>query len=343
MAIKIPVMSPSWPPVQRKSPISPRENLILALEHKKPLWMPNLYADSQVIVSRLNRDGVPKDREGRDWFGTWYAYSPSVGLNMPSGGVFDEVTEWREKVKWPDLQSIDWKSELDGFQRDESKALYMRFSNGIFERLHAFEGFEQAMLDLITEPEECRALFERIADYKIELFNCLRDVYPLDYIVAADDYGTARGPFFSTELFEATILEPTRRFINAVQARGTKFIAHCCGKVDIFIPYLVEELGVDGLEIQDINDIPGIMAKYGDKVLVEYKANPNIVHDDEASDETMLEHIRSIVDRFGACAFPGSGVVMNLQSSFRDKYYLMEDELYRYSLTKYAPGDMKNE
>lgn len=339
MAINIPAMSPSWPPVERISPISPRENLMLALEHKKPLWMPNLYADSQMVISRLNRDGVPKDREGYDWFGTWYAYSPSVGLNQPSGGVFDEVTEWREKVKWPDLQSIDWKSELESFHRDERKALYMRFSNGIFERLHAFEDFEQAMVDLITEPEECRALFERIADYKIELFNCLRDVYPLDYIVAADDYGTARGPFFSTELFEATILEPTRRFVKAVQARGTKFIAHCCGKVDVFIPYLVEELGVDGLEIQDINDIPGIMAKYGDRVLVEYKADPNIVHDDEASGETMLEHIRSIVDNFGACAFPGSGVAMNLQSSFRDKYYLMEEELYRYSLAKYAQGE----
>jgi len=336
MAINIPAMSPTWPPVERETPITPRENLLLALEHKKPMWMPNLYADSQMVISRNNHDGVPKDRAGYDWFGTYYAYSPSVGINLPSGGVFDEVTEWREKVKWPDLRSIDWKTDLEGFKRDESKALYMRFSNGIFERLHAFEDFEQAMVDLITEPEECRALFERIADYKIELFNCLRDVFPLDYIVAADDYGTARGPFFSTQLYEETILEPTRRFIKAVQARGTKFIAHCCGKVDAFIPYLVDDLGVDGLEIQGINDIPGIMEKYGDRVLIEYKADAEIVHDDEATADTMLEHVRHIVDTFGAHTNPGPGVAMNLQSSFKDKYYLMEEELYRYSLKKYG-------
>lgn len=336
MAVKIPAMSPTWPPVERQSPISPRENLLLALEHKKPIWMPNLYADSQMVISRNNRDGVPKDRSGYDWFGTYYAYSPSVGINLPAGGVFDEVTEWREKVKWPDLKSIDWSTELEGFRRDERKALYMRFSNGIFERLHAFEDFEQAMVDLITEPEECRALFERIADYKIELFNCLRDVFPLDYIVAADDYGTARGPFFSTELYEKTILEPTRRFVKAVQARGTKFIAHCCGKVDVFIPYLVEELGVDGLEIQDINDIPGIIKRYGDRVLVEVKADPYIVHDDESTAESMLEHVRSLVDKYGAHTNPGAGAAMNLQSSFKDKYYLMEEELYRFSLMKYG-------
>lgn len=341
MAINIPAMSPTWPSVERETPITPRENLLLALNHKKPLWMPNLYADSQMVISRNNRDGVPKDRSGYDWFGTYYAYSPSVGINLPSGGVFDEVTEWREKVKWPDLRSIDWSTDLEGFKRDESKALYMRFSNGIFERLHAFEDFEQAMVDLISEPEECRALFERIADYKIELFNCLRDVFPLDYIVAADDYGTARGPFFSTQLYEETILEPTRRFVKAVQARGTKFIAHCCGKVDAFIPYLVDELGVDGLEIQGINDIPAIMEKYGDRVLVEYKADANIVHDDEATAETMLEHVRHIVDTFGAHTNPGPGIAMNLQSSFKDKYYLMEEELYRYSLLKYSQGEDK--
>lgn len=338
MALNIPMMSPTWPPVERETPISPRENLLLALEHKKPMWMPNLYADSQVVVARSNRDGVPKDREGYDWFGAWYEYSPEVGINMPRGGVFDEVTEWREKVKWPDLQAIDWRQDAEGFVRDENRALYMRFSNGIFERLHGFEDFEQAMVDLITEPEECRALFERIADYKIELFNCLRDVFPLDYIVAADDYGTARGPFFSTKLFEQTLLEPTRRFAKAVQARGTKFIAHCCGKVDDFIPYLVEEIGVDGLEIQDLNDIPGILSRYGDRVLIEYKANPEIVHDDEVDGETMKAHIRSIVDTYGAHCSPGAGVALNLQSSFRDKYYLMEEELYRYSFEKYSGG-----
>ncbi|MBR5490075.1 MAG: hypothetical protein IKV79_02260 [Oscillospiraceae bacterium] len=336
MALNIPAMSPTWPSVERESPITPRENLMLALEHKKPMWMPNLYADSQMVVCPSNHDGVPKDRDGYDWFGTYYSYSPTVGINMPAGGVFEEVTQWREKVKFPDLKAIDWSKDAEGFVRNEKKALYMRFGNGIFERLHAFEDFEQAMVDLITEPEECRALFEAIADYKIELFNCIRDVFPLDYIVAADDYGTARGPFFSTALYEATILEPTRRFVKAVQARGTKFIAHCCGKVDAFIPYLVEDLGVDGLEIQDINDIPNIMAKYGHKILLEYKADANIVHDDEASGETMKEHIRHIVDTFGAHAIGGSGVAMNLQSSFKDKYYLMEEELYSYSLSKYA-------
>lgn len=337
MAANIPIMAPQWACVERETPISRGANLMLALEHKKPLWMPHLYADSQMVVSRNSRDGVPKDREGYDWFGTYYKYSDKIGINMPYGGVFDCVTEWREKVKFPDLDAIDWLTELEGFVRDESRALFMRMSNGIFERLHAFEGFEQALVDMYTEPEECRALFEAIADYKICMFNHLRDVFPLDFIVAADDYGTARSPFFSTELYEQTLLEPTRRFVDAVHARGTKFIAHCCGKIDPFIPYLVDELGVDGLEIQNINDIPGILEKYGDRVLVEYGVDPNLTHDSEATDAQLLDHVHWIVDTLGAAANKGPGVAISLQSSFEHHYYLVENEIYNYSLEKYKP------
>ena len=337
MAVRIPIMPPVFAPVVRDSPITPRENLMRAFEHKKPMWMPNLYHDSQMCVAKSSRDMAPtKSAAGVDWFGTNYIFSPEVGINMPAGGVFDSVTEWREKVKWPDLDAIDWSKDAEGFVRDERKALYMRFSNGIFERLHAFESFEQCLMDLLLEPEECRALFERLADYKIALFNHIRDVFPLDYLVAADDYGTALAPFFSTETFEELLLEPTRRFVRAVQARGTKFFAHCCGKVEVFVPYFADELKVDGIEIQDINDLPSIVRSYGDRLLVEVKPDPKLVYDDEVTEEQLTEHIRALVDTYGAHANPGSGAVMCLSCGSERGFYRMEEELYRYSSERYA-------
>ena len=337
MACLIPIMPPAYEQIKLDYPITPRENLMRAFHHEKPMWMPNLYADSQMIVAKSSRDMAPtKAAAGVDWFGTNYIFSPEVGINMPAGGVFDSVTEWRDKVKWPDLDAIDWSHDADDLVRDESKALYMRMSNGIFERLHAFEPFEQALMDLLLEPDDCRDLFERLADYKISLFNHIRDVFPLDYIVAADDYGTALAPFFSTEVYEDLLLEPTRRFVQAVQARGTKFFAHCCGKVEVFVPYFADDLKVDGIEIQDLNDMPTIVSKYGDRLLIEVKAKPEIVYDDETTDEQFREHIHSIVDTFGAQSNPGSGAVMNLACGSAHGYYLMAEELFRYSKEKYA-------
>lgn len=317
-------------------PISPRENLMRVLNGEKPMWMPDLYEDAQMCSAKSSRDMAPtKSAAGVDWFGTNYVFSKEIGINMPNGGVFDCVTEWREKVKWPDLDAIDWSHDADDFVRDENKALYMRMSNGIFERLHAFEGFEQCLLDMITETEECRALFERLADYKIALFNHIRDVFPLDFIIAADDYGTARAPFFSNQMFEETLLEPTRRFVEAVHARGTKFIAHCCGVVDPFMPYFANELGVDGLEIQELNDLPAIARNYGDRMILEIKADNNVVFDPDVTDEAIIAEARRLVDTFGAHAVPGSGAAVALRAGSEHAYKLLEDEVYRYSLEKY--------
>lgn len=337
MAVNIPVIPPAWPAVKRDYPITPRENILLALDHKKPVWMPVRSCCAQLVNSKLSREMPPSmEADGYDWFGTFYKYSESQCSSTPVHGAFDEICQWREKLKWPDLDAIDWTAEGEGFERDESRALFMYFNNGPFERLHMFEGFEQALVDLISEPEECREFFERVIDYKIELFNHLRDQYELDFIVATDDYGTERAPFFSIPLFKETLLEPNKRFVQAVKARGTRFVFHSCGMIDPFVPYFVEEMGVDGLEIQTINNIEKIVKEYGDRVTVQYKADPNLVFNDEAADEQLRGHARDIVDTYGAQCNPGPGVIMNLQSSFEHSFMEMEDELYRYSSSLYS-------
>ena len=54
-----------------KTPITKRENLMLALNHQKPMWMPSLYADSQIVTCKTSRDMAPtKQAAGFDWFGT---------------------------------------------------------------------------------------------------------------------------------------------------------------------------------------------------------------------------------------------------------------------------------
>ena len=124
--------------------------------------------------------------------------------------------------------------------------------------------------------------------------------------------------------------------MQAVQARGTKFFAHCCGKVEVFVPYFADDLKVDGIEIQDINDLPRIVHAYADRLLIEVKADPKVVYDDEMTDEQLLDHIHHIVDTYGAQSNPGSGAVMHLGCGSAHAYYLMEEELYRYSSAQYA-------
>ena len=317
-------------------PISKRENLMLALNHRKPVWMPSLYADAQIVSCKTSRDMAPtKQAAGFDWFGTRYDYSAVLDCNMPNGGVMDDITQWREKVKWPDMDALDWSHDADGFVRDENLCCYARLSNGIFERIHAFMGFEQALQDMFVEPDECREFFLRMAQYRIDLFNKYADCFPLDFIVAADDYGTARAPFFSCEMYEDLLYEPTRRFVEGVHARGVKFIAHCCGCVTPFMPYFVE-MGVDGIEIQqDLNDLSAIMKQYGDKLLIEVRPEMEQMNREDATDADVIKAAHDVVDTFGAHTNPGSGGTV---SAFArgEKGKLVTDEIIRYCLEKYA-------
>lgn len=97
------------------------------------------------------------------------------------------------------------------FVRDENLALQTRLFSACFEHLHFLEGFEQALIDLVTEPEACRALFETTVDFYIELFDRKYAAFPYDWVFYNDDWGTARAPFFSVDTLRETILTPTIR------------------------------------------------------------------------------------------------------------------------------------
>ena len=106
--------------------------------------------------------------------------------------------------------------------------------------------------------------------------------------------------------------------------------------IDPFVPYMVEEIGFDGLEIQAINDIDGILKKYGDRVTVEFHPDPKLTFDPDTTGDMIRAHVRDIVDRYGAGAVPGSGAVMSFISNDAHIFYPMEDEFYEYSRAAYA-------
>lgn len=335
----IPVTPPPMAKPERDYPISEGENLMMAFRHEKPKYMPCLYQATQFVIptayAKITQD---RTRDGQDWFGTNYKYEPiQQGTTPVAPFVMNEVGEWREKIDWIDLKALDWKSDLETFKRDENLALACRcFGNGTFEQLHFLEGFEQCLIDMLTEPEECRAFFERLTDFKIEMFNLQNDVYHYDYACHNDDWSIARGPFFSKEIFEETLLDCAVRLADAVRAGGCRYMFHTCGKMESWLPYIVNDIKADLIEIQNINDTKAILETYGDKLTVEYHPDPYIMYNPATTAEQAREYARSLVDQFGAHTNKGSGIAVRLVGNIPESYYAFEDELYNYSLKKYA-------
>lgn len=335
----IPVQPPPMEKATRDYPVSEGENLLRAFRHEKPAYMPCLYQATQFVIPGAYARGVQsRAQDCTDWFGTHYKYEAlQEGVTPVKPFVMNEITEWRDKVRWPDLKSMDWTEDLPAFKRDENLALACRcFGNGTFEQLHFLEGFEQCLIDILTEPEECRAFFERLTDFKIELFSIQNDIYHYDYACHNDDWSNAKGQFFSCEIFERTLLEPSIRLSDAVRSAGCRYMFHTCGRMEVWLPYIVNDLKVDLVEIQSINNIDYILETYGDKLTVEYQPDPYIMYNPATTAEQAREYARSIVDRYGAHKHKGSGIVIRLNGNNPESYYAFEDELYNYSLKMYA-------
>ena len=331
----IPVMPPPMPPAEHDYPITPGENLMRAFRHEKPLWMPALYESTQWIFPSVFND-MPLDftKDGDDWFGTHYRYMEVQNGPTPVPGLFHEVGEWREKLIFPDLNAMDWGK--DHFPLDPNLAQAGRLGNGNCERLHMAEGFEQALMDILLEQDECKALFDRLGEYKIDIYRHIRDAYPLNYVCHNDDWSNARAQFFSMEAFENTLLDSAVAIAEAVHADGLGYMVHCCGKMEVWLPHLVNDIHADVLEIQTINDIRWILETYGDKVSPCILPDPHVMYDPDLTPEAARAHARQFVDRYGAQTCAGAGCCCYLIGNKPETFYAFEDELFNYSRKLYA-------
>jgi hypothetical protein len=335
--IKIPVIPREFELKDQDYPISPGENLLRALSHEKPLWMPNLTGDSR-LAPMLDTD-TPSDEaecDYRDWFGVGFRYSEAQSSPTPFVPVLSEVINWEKEIKWPDLSKYDLASPDPGFARDPNRLVYTWLPSVCIQQLYTLESFEQSLVDLITEPEACRALFEALVDFFIKVFDERHRAYKYDYVMYGDDWGTMRAPFFSVDTMRETMLGPTTRYLKHIKDSGVKTVFHNCGLIDAFIPVIAEEIKPDAMDLQFINDIAGHMKMYGERLTFDLQNPGNqILYDPGTTHEAIRGKAREYVDRFGAHVAPGAGGVMLQGAVDEEKANVFWDEIYAYSLKRY--------
>jgi hypothetical protein len=268
------------------TPITPKENFLRAARRDHPLWVPNHLTDTQVLY--INELGVHKagkmefgpdfrkhspvdytfiDPHGNSW--TWVA---SVGGAMltPGTRVLEDIRDWEKVLRWPDPEEWTIRETAEKFMREEydpDKLLHIDILQGLTELLvAALGGYEDGLVSMVEEPEACVAYFNRLADFLIDFFDYLKELYPVDFITYHDDWGTERDTFFSPQMLEDLVYAPTKRIIDHIKDAGCLFELHSCGKIDRFLPYMCD-LNIDFLQIQNrAVDIPKMKELYGGRI-----------------------------------------------------------------------------
>lgn len=286
-----------------------KSNYMNFLNHKPTTLIPNSFVGNKVMgFGALNGPAVEKgDPQGNsvDGFGIRWEYPQSGGgAAVPDCNcvVMDDVTEWREKVHIPDPAQVDWKAEYEkecmmiGAPNRDLEVVEFGFGNGVFERLAALMGFEDALLAMAMEPEEVNALFEAITDYKVASLDYIIEAYHPDVITYYDDIATEKNLFMSPATYRELIMPHHKRFAQECIKRGVMPIYHCCGHAEALVEDFIDCGWVAWSSVQVSNDISKLIETYGDRFgfIGGYDSNGAPAREDATTEIVEAEVIRCL-------------------------------------------------
>jgi hypothetical protein len=261
--------------------LSPRENYLRALRHEETEYVPihDLSGKGDVtVIGRLPPAEQGNENTGfRDGFGVrWTTSESAAGGKIPAPGEFilKDVTRWKKDIAIPDVEKYDWQKlteqEYTMFYINRDKqVLYYYSTTGVWERLAALMGFEEAMIAMMEEPDAVNELFTAITDYKIRLAEKAAKYYQADVFMNFDDIATERNLFMSPETYRSLIKPHHKRLNDAVKNLGMVPVQHTCGYAEICVEDYIETGAATWNCVQPSNDIAGILNKYGNTFSLE--------------------------------------------------------------------------
>lgn len=325
-----------------------KENYLSVLKHEKRGFIVNFFLSTLSVG--FGAGPGPWFEKGQlggglDGFGVrWVTPSSGGGAPIPAPGEFilKDITQWRKIVKFPDLDAFDWENEakkdLATCDRNEFIVEY-GCGNGVFERLGALMGFEEALMAMYEEPEECNELFTAITDYKVKFAEKVAKYYKPDAFTNYDDVATERSLFMSPKTYRELIKPHHKRLNEAVINLGMIPIYHCCGKAETIVEDMIE-IGTAGwTSVQPCNDIVSVLEKYGDKIVIfgGFDSNGKPGRPD-ASEEEVRAEVRRCLDTYGkynSFILFGAKIVNTMDPQLIANAYLpIIDESIKYTASK---------
>ncbi len=250
--------------------ITARENILMAYRHEKPYWVPSQTTDQNTCIPSALEEGPTGLGVTEDGWGVHWLLEPGQPGPMPDESFqrLTDITEWKESLVFPDVEKYDWEAaaakDTANWDR-ENKISSVILVNGMFERMHALMGMEDALCAFITDPEETFELLSAIADHKITYLKKIAQYYKPDKIQFHDDYGSVSRTLMSPETWREFIRPNLQKVVDACHELGMIYEHHSCGFIAPLVGDLVE-MGVDAWNpVQLTNGPEELLKKYAGK------------------------------------------------------------------------------
>jgi hypothetical protein len=288
-----------------------KENLMRVIRGEDPEWVPRSIYSMHVMIPSFLRRKV-RENDEIDILGVEYVPTDSTGgeaMVKPGFVLLEDISDWREVVKLPDPNSVDWaemaKKDLVEVDRDKV-AVQLETHIGYFINLMNIMGFENGLIAMATEPAEVKNFLEYMAEFFEECTRKGLEHYKPDLYRITDDICSAQGPFMSLNMYRDLIKPLQKRLADICAEYGVPVEMHCCGKAEMFLDDWVEIGVISWNPAQTMNDLPAIKAKHGKSLVLNgCWDSQGPVSWPGATEETVKSEVRKCIDAYA----PGGGFI----------------------------------
>ncbi|MDX1700654.1 MAG: uroporphyrinogen decarboxylase family protein [Melioribacteraceae bacterium] len=138
--------------------------------------------------------------------------------------------------------------QITEVRRSKDTAIVLTNAN-LFETLWYMRGFENAMMDMMLQPEFIHTIMGKVTDFFIEYFYKIlaKSKDDVDLVFTADDIGQQEGLLLSLEMWEEFIKPYHVRLNDMIHNMNTEVIYHTDGSITEAVPGLID-MGIDVLQ-----------------------------------------------------------------------------------------------
>jgi len=170
------------------------------------------------------------------------AHYPLAG-ELDAGGV--------ARHRWPDPAWFDYgtlAADIAAARAVSDRAVMVTNGN-IFETAWYMRGFEQMLMDVMSDEALVHDVMTRVTDFYVAFFCRILEAVPgqVDLVFTADDIGDQRGLLMPYERWERLIKPHHQRLNAAIHERGARVIYHTDGSIMDAVGGLTA-MGIDVLQ-----------------------------------------------------------------------------------------------
>lgn len=254
-------------------------------------------------------------------------------------GFIDEskgpVSTWEEfdKFPWPDFSIADTRA-LEWFNKNlpDDMILVGNQLGHMAEELTWLMGYETLCIALFEQRDLVKAIYDKVFELNSYKNNLLLQFDRIKVIFASDDLGFKTGPMFSPADMREFVFPAHKTWAKAAHDNGKLYFLHACGKLDLLIEDLIEEVKIDAKHsFEDtIEDVRETKARYGNRLTFIGGMDMDFLcrSDDESVRRRVRDTLASCQSGGGYCPGTGNTVANYIPLG---NYLAMLDEGRRYN------------